>query len=67
MNYGWLVNLGDLNTEKDYVRQRIADYITELLSLGISGVRIDAAKHISPENLAAIFKKLADNMGGSLP
>lgn len=38
-----------------------------MLSIGVSGVRIDAAKHISPDNLAAIFKKVADNMGGSLP
>lgn len=32
--------------------------------MGVSGVRIDAAKHISPDNLSAIFKKLKDNMGG---
>lgn len=37
------------------------------MSLGISGVRIDAAKHISPDNLAAIFEKLKNNMGGKLP
>ncbi len=54
----------DLNTEKEYVRQRIADYITDLLGLGISGIRIDAAKHISPDNLAHIFKKLKTNLGG---
>jgi alpha-amylase len=67
LNYGWLVNLADLNTETDYVRQRIADYFTDLLSLGFSGFRIDAAKHISPTNLAAIFAKLKSNLGGSLP
>ncbi len=64
LNYGWLVNMADLNTEKEYVRQRIADYITELISVGISGIRIDAAKHISPDNLAVIIKKIADNTGG---
>ena len=64
LNYGWLTGLTDLNTEKEYVRQRIADYLTDLLSMGVSGVRIDAAKHISPANLAVIFKKLKDNMGG---
>lgn len=67
LNYGWLVNLADLNTEKDYVRQRIADYFTELLSIGFSGFRIDAAKHISPPNLAAIFAKFKANIGGSFP
>ncbi len=64
LNYGWLVGLTDLNTESEYVRQRIADYFTALLSYGFSGFRIDAAKHISPTNLAAIFKKLKNNLGG---
>ena len=64
LNNGWLSGLCDLNTEKENVRQRIADYLTELLSLGVSGVRIDAAKHIYPASLASIFKKLKNNLGG---
>ena len=32
-----------------------------------SGFRIDAAKHISPEDLTAVFKKLQQKMGGELP
>ena len=64
LNTGWLSGLTDLNTGKDYVRQRIADYLTDLLSMGISGFRIDAAKHIHPTDLSAIFKKLKDNLGG---
>ena len=67
LNYGWLSGLTDLNTEKEYVQQRIADYLTELLSIGVSGVRIDAAKHIYPSSLASIFKKLKDNLGGEYP
>lgn len=49
------------------MRQRIADYFTDLLAMGFSGFRIDAAKHISPTNLAAILKKFKDNLGGSIP
>ncbi len=64
LNYGWLVGLTDLNSESEYVRQRIADYFSDLLSIGFSGFRIDAAKHISPKNLSAIFKRLKDNLGG---
>jgi len=64
LNAGWLVGLVDLNTESDYVRTRIADYFTQLLSVGFSGFRIDAAKHISPDNLAAIFSKFKQNLGG---
>ena len=64
LNYGWLTGLTDLNTEKEYVQQRIADYITDMLSMGVSGIRVDAAKHISPTDLAQIFKKLKNNLGG---
>ena len=67
LNAGWLTGLVDLNTEKDNVQQRIADYLTDLLSIGFSGFRVDAAKHIQPPDLAAIFGKLAVNMGGALP
>lgn len=65
LNAGWLDGLADLNTEKDYVRSRIADYLTDLLSIGFSGFRIDAAKHISPDDLAAILFQLKKNLGGT--
>src|SRR5207237_1920000 len=42
-----LVGLPDLNTGLPHVQQRIADYLTDLVSLGIDGFRIDAAKHIA--------------------
>lgn len=64
LNAGWLTGLVDLNTERDYVRQRIADYLTDLLGIGFSGFRIDAAKHIQPTDLGAIFGKLKRNLGG---
>ena len=64
LNNGWLSGLVDLNTEKEYVRQRISDYLVELLSVGFSGMRIDAAKHIHPSSLANIFGKLKQNLGG---
>ncbi|MFI7273334.1 carbohydrate-binding module family 20 domain-containing protein [Streptomyces sp. NPDC049879] len=49
-----LVGLADLDTGKQYVRQRIADYMNDLLSLGVAGFRVDAAKHIAADDLAAI-------------
>lgn len=58
LNYGWLSGLADLNTESDYVRDRIATYILDLISIGISGIRVDAAKHIGPDNLSHIFVKI---------
>jgi len=59
-----LTGLADLDTEKDYVRERIAAYMTDLISIGFSGFRMDAAKHIQPESLAAILSKLKRNLGG---
>jgi glycosidase len=41
---GWLTGLVDLNTERDNVQERIADYLTDLIGIGFSGFRIDAAK-----------------------
>jgi alpha-amylase len=67
LNAGWLSGLVDLNTESEFVQNRIADYLTDLLSIGFSGIRIDAAKHISPDDLVSIFTKLRNNMGGALP
>jgi len=67
LNTGWLVGLADLDTSKDYVRQRIADYFVDMLSIGLSGFRIDAAKHIHPDDLAVIFGKLKVAMGGKIP
>lgn len=64
LNYGWLVGLADLNTEHPYVQQRIADYFTALLGVGFSGFRLDAAKHISPADLAQIFARFKANLGG---
>ncbi|MER8182683.1 carbohydrate-binding module family 20 domain-containing protein [Kitasatospora sp. NPDC094015] len=49
-----LVNLSDLDTGSAYVRQTIANYLSDLLSLGVDGFRIDAAKHIAAADLSAI-------------
>ncbi|GAA2009873.1 alpha-amylase [Microbacterium ulmi] len=49
-----LVNLADLDTSSPAVRERIGAYLDDLLSLGVAGVRIDAAKHIAAADVAAI-------------
>jgi alpha-amylase len=66
-NAGGLVGLTDLNTERENVQERIADYFTDLIGIGFSGFRVDAAKHIQPDDLVGIFSKLKRNLGGSLP
>jgi alpha-amylase len=53
-----LLGLADLDTSKDNVRQRIADYLLDLAHIGVKGYRIDAAKHINPLDLNAILRKV---------
>ena len=67
LNYGWLSGLTDLDTGTEYVQQRIAHYFSDLLSIGFSGFRMDAAKHIQPTDLSAIFKKFKETQGGEFP
>ncbi|GFH34978.1 carbohydrate-binding module family 20 domain-containing protein [Streptomyces pacificus] len=55
-----LVGLADLDTGEEYVRNRIAGYMNDLLSLGVDGFRIDAAKHMPAGDLAAIKGKLTN-------
>ena len=64
---GWLSGMADVNIEKDYVQQRIADFFTELQSLGMSGISIANGKQMLPESIAKIFKKMKENFGGELP
>lgn len=53
-----LVGLNDLKTESDYVRGKIAGYLNDLISLGVAGFRIDAAKHIPSGDIANIVNRL---------
>lgn len=50
-----LVGLNDLDTSQTDVRETIAAYLDDLQSLGVAGFRVDAAKHISATDLAAIM------------
>jgi glycosidase len=47
-----------LATETEHVRQRLADYTNDLLSLGVDGLRLDAAKRMS---------QISSNQGSSDP
>lgn len=55
-----LVGLSDLDTGSEYVRTTIAKYLDGLRSMGVDGFRVDAAKHISATDLAAIKGKMRD-------
>lgn len=53
-----LLNLADLATETPHVRATVVAYLQDLLSLGVAGFRIDAAKHLPAQDVAAIVAGL---------
>ncbi|GAA0582401.1 carbohydrate-binding module family 20 domain-containing protein [Paractinoplanes ferrugineus] len=53
-----LVDLSDLATESSYVRGKIVGFLNDLISLGVDGFRVDAAKHVPAADLAAIYGAL---------
>ncbi|WP_199336520.1 alpha-amylase [Oscillatoria sp. FACHB-1407] len=53
-----LVGLPDLKTSSPKVQQRIVEYLISLLNLGVDGFRIDAAKHMESQDIAAILALL---------
>jgi len=54
----YLVGLSDLYGATDYVRDRVAEYFNDLIDLGVAGFRVDAAKHMWPEDIAGIQARL---------
>jgi alpha-amylase len=67
VNYGdrWevqnceLVDLSDLRTESSYVRGKLTAYLDDLVSLGVDGFRVDAAKHMPPGDMSAFLAPVA--------
>jgi alpha-amylase len=53
-----LVSLVDLATGNEYVRSKIASFLNYLIDIGVAGFRIDAAKHMWPGDMQAIWNKL---------
>ncbi len=53
-----LVNLADLDTGSETVQARIAEYLNDLVGLGVAGFRIDAARHMAADELNAIIDRV---------
>ena len=51
-----LGTLADLDTAKPSVQIKIAGYLNDLLDLGVAGFRMDAAKHMSHEDIHDILQ-----------
>ncbi|HVN13610.1 MAG TPA: alpha-amylase family protein [Kineosporiaceae bacterium] len=71
-NYGQvtkceLLSLSDLRTESPQVRDTLVAYLNRLVADGVSGFRIDAAKHIGVPDLLAIEQRLDRTADGTRP
>jgi alpha-amylase len=63
-----LEGLADLNTGSPSVQAKIAGYLSSLVDLGVAGFRIDAGKHMAPEDIDAILTLVHQHAGaGHLP
>jgi alpha-amylase len=62
-----LLGLADLRTESDHVRATLAGYLNKLIGYGVSGFRVDAAKHIGQPDLAGIEARLHSTLDGTRP
>ena len=62
-----LVGLADLRTDTDVVRDRLAAYLNKLIGYGVSGFRVDAAKHIGQDDLDALYSRLHRTQDGTRP
>ncbi|MCH9275347.1 InlB B-repeat-containing protein [Bifidobacterium amazonense] len=58
-----LSTMWDINTGSSRVQNIQAEYLAKLWNLGVSGFRIDSAKHISTDDLKAIKAKLSEKIG----
>ncbi|SDR87189.1 alpha-amylase [Friedmanniella luteola] len=62
-----LVGLEDLRTGTDDVQAELAGYLNKLIRYGVSGFRVDAAKHMPQRDLDAIYARLNRTADGVRP
>lgn len=54
-----LVGLADLKTGQSQVQAQLRSYLQRLIAKGVSGIRVDAAKHIPANDLKKILKEVS--------
>jgi alpha-amylase len=59
-----LANLSDLKTDDPYVRYKQIEFLNKLMEYDVTGLRIDAAKHIPLSDLSYLFKNINKNYKG---
>jgi alpha-amylase len=54
-----LVGLADLDTDAAYVQNTVASFLSDLVSIGVAGFRLDASKHMPSGDIAGILNKVS--------
>jgi alpha-amylase len=62
-----LLGLADLRTEDPATEAKIAAYLNKLIGYGVSGFRVDAAKHVGIEDMLSIERLLHRTVDGARP
>lgn len=55
-----LVGLPDLNHTLNWVQDRVEEYLNKLVDCGVAGFRVDAAKHMWPQDLTQVYSRIKD-------
>jgi pullulanase len=55
--------LDDLKTEVLTIQNKISAYLGDMMSVGVAGFRIDAAKHMTPTDISAIIEGIRTYSG----
>ncbi|WP_218419235.1 alpha-amylase [Alteromonas lipotrueae] len=53
-----LVGLADLKTESSYVQSTLANYLNDLVNIGVEGFRLDASKHMPAADISSIINQV---------
>lgn len=62
-----LLGLADLRTDVPATRAKVVAYLNGLIDLGVSGFRVDAAKHVPAADLSSIRDALHETADGERP
>ncbi|KAJ9593301.1 hypothetical protein L9F63_015176, partial [Diploptera punctata] len=54
------LRLHDLDQSTDYVRGKMIEYLNHLVDCGVAGFRVDAAKHMWPDDLKYIYSQVSN-------
>jgi alpha-amylase len=62
VQYCDLMGMPDLCTGCPSVQDKVAAYVNKLHSLGVAGVRMDAAKHMNPDDMKGLMAKFSPDL-----